>query len=226
MPVPIFDAPTRAILVKMADYYLPSVSPDTGKKLYDIVNFLETFLSAFDQDPPRIFAGGPFSDRHPSADVPAPANDFQSSLPLTRYQRLAWQLRLNGPKALAGEPFIVLSDDLRNNYTGLRDVLTTGLTFALRLANDVGVKRGVMPAELFWAAGPDFRQVFPGLLCEAAFSAPEYGGNLATWPEVFYPGDSLPAGYTPAQVANSTPDPFPTETLAAVLLDIANILEA
>src|SRR5690348_15346825 len=98
----------QRMLAKLADFILPS----HGKQIYDIVSFVEIFLSAFDQNPPTIYAGGPFSGRHPLPGQPAPGNSFTQFLPLTRYQRLAWQLRINGPKALDQEPFIVLSADL------------------------------------------------------------------------------------------------------------------
>ena len=110
------------MLAKLADFILPS----RDKQIYDIVGFVEAFLSAFDQDPPAIYAGGPFSGRHPLPTDPAPADSFTQFLPLTRYQRVAWQLRINGPDALDQEPFIVLSNDLKNNYTGLADIISGG----------------------------------------------------------------------------------------------------
>src|SRR5438874_2032322 len=91
----------QRMLAKLADFILPSRSG--GKQIYDIAGFVETFLSAFDQDPPAIYAGGPFSGRHPLPTDPSPTDNFSQFLPLTRYQRLTWQLRINGPDALAQE---------------------------------------------------------------------------------------------------------------------------
>jgi hypothetical protein len=218
----VFTPRQQQMLVKLANFILPRHSPTTDQPVFDIVNYLETFLSAFDQDPPKIYAGGPFSGRHPIAGDPAPSNAFAEFLPLSRYQRLAWKLRLGGPESLDQEPFIFLSDDLKNNYTGLRDILSEGLSSAVALEDGMA-PRPVMAGVLLSAAGPDFNHVFFGLLAEAAFSAPEYKGNLAAWPEIFYPGDSLAAGYSGAEISDPAPgqDPFSIQPLAKVLFDLA-----
>lgn len=109
----------KQMLAKLADFILPSGSG--GKQIYDLVGFVEGFLSAFYKDPPTIYGGGPFSGRHPVSTDPAPVDSFSQFLPLTRYQRLAWQLRINGPAALDQELFIVLGGDIKNNYTGLAE---------------------------------------------------------------------------------------------------------
>jgi len=210
------------MLAKLADFILPTRSPKTGKQIYDIVGFVEAFLSAFEQDPPAIYAGGPFSGRHPLPVDPAPANNFAQFLPLTRYQRLVWQLRINGPEALDQEPFIVLSDDLKNNYTGLTDIISQGLTSAAALEDDMA-PRPVMADVLLSATGPDFQGIFFSLLAQAAFSAPEYKGNVTGWQEIFYPGDSLPNGYKDADVTQPDPgpDPFPIPVLGTIFFDLA-----
>ena len=61
---PLFDRHARNMLSLLADSYLPIRSPDSDDIVYDIAGYLETLLSAFDQDPPSIYAGGPYSDRH------------------------------------------------------------------------------------------------------------------------------------------------------------------
>ncbi len=219
---PVFTPRQQQMLVKLANFILPRHSPTTGQPVFDIVNYLETFLSAFDQDPPKIYAGGPFSGRHPLPGDPAPSNAFEEFLSLSRYQRLAWKLRLEGPESLGQEPFVFLSDTLKNDYTGLRDILSEGLSSAITLEDGMA-PRPVMAGVLLSAAGPDFNHVFFALLAEAAFSAPEYKGNLATWPEIFYPGDSLAAGYSGTEISDPDPrpDPFPTRPLAKAFFDLA-----
>ena len=65
----------------------------------------EQLLTAFDSDPPRPFAAGPFSDRNPiptDDGLPSqvqPENGFLSFLPLTRTQELAWRLEIYGSAA-------------------------------------------------------------------------------------------------------------------------------
>jgi hypothetical protein len=207
------------MLAKLADFILPSRSG--GQQNYDIVGFVETFLSAFDQDPPAIYAGGPFSGRHPLPTDPAPQNSFNQFLPLTRYQRLAWKLRINGPDDLDQEQPIFLSQDLKN-YTGLADIISQGLTSAAGLEDGMA-PRPVMADVLLSATGPDFREIFFALLAQAAFSAPEYKGNKTSWQEIFYPGDSLPTGYKDADVtqADPGPDPFPIPALGKIFFDLA-----
>ena len=226
-PVPLFNKRDRDMLDRLADYLLPIHSPDSGERVYDFVAFLEAFLSAFEVEPPRIYAGGPFSDRNPVPGAPAPPNDFKQSLPLSRYQRLAWTLRLHGPQAVVEtDPFVVLSDHLKNNYVGLREIVFDGLQKAVRLADDFS-PRPVSPDALLLQAGPDFRVVFRGLVVEAAFSAPEYGGNLGTWPVIYYPGDSQPNGYSDSDVSNPGPgpDPFPIHTLGELILTLSTVFE-
>lgn len=206
------------MLAKLADFILPS----RDKQIYDIVAFVEAFLSAFDQDPPAIFAGGPFSGRHPLPTDPGPADSFTQFLPLTRYQRLAWQLRINGPDALDPEPFIALSADLKNNYTGLADIISTGLTSAVNMEDGMA-PRPVMADVLLSNTGPDFQTIFLPLLAQAAFSAPEYKGNISAWKEVFYPGDSLPLGYKADDITlpDAGPDPMAIPVLGTIFFDLA-----
>jgi len=113
------------MLSLLADSYLPIRSPDSGEIVYDIAGYLETLLSAFDQDPQSIYAGGPFSDWHGSAQ-----NNFKEFLPLSRYQRLACKLRLGGPAALKDEPGIFLSDEFKKSYLGLHQIIMEGLARA------------------------------------------------------------------------------------------------
>jgi len=224
--MPLFDTNAQKMLARLADSYLPIRSPDSGKIVYDVSAYLESFFSAFNQDPPRIFAGGPFSGRNAPPGGSAPPNDFQQSLPLSRYQRLAWKLRLHGPEDLADEPFVVLSDELKNNYVGLAETVFEGLNGAERLAND-RFPRPVDADDLLRAAGSDFMAVFPDLVAEAAFSAPEYMGNLGTWPEIFYPGDSLPVGYSEPAISQAGPgeEPYPIHELADILLWFSTIVQ-
>jgi len=225
MPDPVFNQREQAMLRKLAGFILPIHSPENGNPVYDIVAYLQGLFSALNQDPAAIYAGGPFSGRHPLPGDPPPGDDFKQFLPPSRYQRLAWTLRLDGPEALRAEPFISLSDDLKNNYTGLRDVISAGLTSAINMEDGMA-PRPVMAGVLLSAAGSDFEQAFLQLIAEAAFSAPEYGGNLAAWSEISYAGDSLPAGYSGTQISDPDPDPngFPIQPLANLLFDLTVVV--
>jgi len=65
---------------------------------------------------------------------------------------------------------------------------------------------------------------------EGLYSVPEYGGNrgLAGWRDISYPGDSQPAGYSPAQVTDSDgPDPVQqTKVITDVLKFLSQISQA
>jgi hypothetical protein len=224
MSDPVFTQREQQMLRKLAGFILPVHSPDHGDEVYDLAGYLQNFFTALSSDPPGIYGGGPFSGRHPVPDDPPASNDFKQFLGLTRYQRLAWKLRLEGADSLAGEPFVFLSNDLKKTHTGLVDVISEGLASAIALED--GMAKPVMADVLLSAAGPDFRRVFPGLLAEAVFSAPEYGGNLGAWKEIFYPGDSLPAGYKGTAISDvdSAPDPFPIQPLADLIFNLTVVL--
>src|SRR5438128_1022558 len=118
-----FNQAERDMLTRLADSFLPGNALDSSERVYDFVTFIESFLSAFDQAPPRIYAGGPFSNRNAPASASL-SNDFKESLPLSRYQRLAWKLRIGGAQALATEPFVVISKDMKN-LTGLDEIISS-----------------------------------------------------------------------------------------------------
>jgi len=223
MPDPFFTLREQQMLRKLAGFILPLHSPDNGKDLYDIVGYLQNLFTALTQNPPSIYRGGPFSGRHPKPGDPPGDDDFNQFLPMTRHQQLAWNFRLNGPDSVAAQPFIVVSDEVRKTYsTGLIDLISEGLRRAIQLEDGMAPRR-VMAGVLLSEAGGDFQIMFFQLIAEASFSAPEYGGNLAAWQEIFYPGDSLPAGYTGNQISDPDPDAqrFPIQPLAGILFDFA-----
>ena len=61
--------------------------------------YIDTLLDAFAYDPPRIFAGGPFSGRW-GGDA-----SFENWMSLGRMQELAWRTRIEGSQGLAEREF-------------------------------------------------------------------------------------------------------------------------
>jgi gluconate 2-dehydrogenase gamma chain len=165
-----FSAAQRANLAALADHVLP------GAARLGAVEYIEQLLSAFDFDPPRIHAGGPFSGRRPFAEHGRasdsfPPADFEHWLPLDRVAERAWRLRLYGSSE--GDPL--------GPVTGLRPLLQQG-------------------ADLRWSAQSDeFRTRFTELVIEACYADPVYGGNRgeAGWRALGFEGDSLPLGFMP-----------------------------
>ena len=171
-----FNEPERRALARLADHVLP------GAAQAGAVEYIETFLTAFDHDPPRIHAGGPFSGRRPHASGAASEASFDDFVPLDRVQERAWRLRLYGSGP----------DDPLGQVTGLRPMMLEGARHALtRAESDVAGA---------WSATTEaFRERFTELVVEATFGDPVYGGNRAQagWELIQFEGDSLPLGFTP-----------------------------
>jgi hypothetical protein len=224
-----FSEAERRALGALADRFLPPDDLPGGAAL-GAVEYIESLLTAFDSDPPRIFAGGPFSGRRPFADADgapktrSPIDEFARFLPLTRAQDAAWRLRLYGS---AGVPGGGPNDHVLPPVVGLRDVIRGGLVTAMESAP--GPLEGLTKIEMGSVVrdlDASFRDTMQRLVIEAALAAPEYGGNrrLAGWRMIHHPGDSLPLGYTffdattgtnrerpeaPVSTADPGPDPEP-----------------
>ena len=180
----------RAMLAKLADVVIPPDDQPGGAAL-GTVEYTDRLILALNYTTPRVYAGGPFSDRAGGAE-----NDFASFIDLDRVNYAAWQTYL----------------------PALHDQLKQGLA----AARAMNVKD---PQALFDALDPDFKDLLIDLVSEAAFAAPEYGGNpgLRGWQMIHFEGDSLPNGYSAEQVSQPTasdPEPLTADVkqiLAAVV---------
>jgi hypothetical protein len=203
------DAEWRA-LNALADLVLPPDDAPGGAAL-GAATYIDTLLRAFDFDPPLIHAGGPFSGRQPFANPTGggastnfPPNDFANFVPLSRVADRAWRLRLFGSANVpGGGP----NDGLLGPVVGLRDTIKNGLAAAMAASSEP--LESLDPdalAAVFAKLDPDFTQTFAELVVEAAFAAPEYGGNgqLAGWTMVHYDGDVQPLGYSVFDSSTST----------------------
>lgn len=178
---------------------------------------IDALLGAFRTDPPRIWAGAPFSDRGGS-----PVNHFERFLSLDRYERRAWRIRIEGTKGLkrlewAG-PVKGWQATYRDGLAAL-DRAAGGDGFASRPAPE----RELLVRTSGEAAITALVDVaFPHTV-EFLYGAPEYGGNRdgLGWRITSFDGDVLPRGYTRAEIEQPGPGgeatpPLPPE-LAAVL---------
>jgi hypothetical protein len=216
-PAPTYftDAERRA-LGALAGYVLPDGK--TKGDAYGTVAYTELLLTAFEYDPPRIHAGGPFSGRTPLVDPNTgtaasarPDNGFASFVPLTRVAEAGWRLRLFGGTGPTGQ------------VIGLRDQVRDGLAKAATHAGAPLETLDTAGLDKLWSNLPsDFTDLVTSLVIEGALAPPEYGGNpnLAGWKLAHYPGDSLPLGYAQwdakagvyrerPDAPCSTPDPGP-----------------
>jgi len=233
-----FTDAERSALDARADAVLPPDDGPGGAAL-GAVPYIERLLTAFDVDPPAIFAGGPFSGRAPNPaanGTPSstfPPNDFANFLPLDAVSERAWRLRLYGSKGVAGG---APNEALLGPVVGLRDAVKNGLAAAIKDAPQA--LEVMLPADLadyFNKLEITFRNLLIELVFQAAFAAPEYGGNpgLAGWKMVHYEGDVQPLGYSifstdanaykerpdaPMSTANVGPDPQPmtADTIAFI----------
>lgn len=226
----IFTPAERSLLEQLADVIIPPDDTPGGAKL-GTVAYIEGLISAFyGVGIPRIYAGGPFSDRNPNPDGSFPSNDFLSFIELDRVNDAAWRLFVFGSIGLpSGAP----NEALLGPVVGLHDQLKQGLDAAIAM-------KVADPAKLFDALDDDFRQLLIELVTEAAFSAPEYGGNpnLAGWQLVHFEGDSQPQGYSqfdgtnyverpeaPLSTPNPGDDPDPLDdNVQSLLVTVVGVL--
>jgi hypothetical protein len=231
----IFTGDQLAMLRGFADVVIPEDDLPGGAKL-GAVEFIEGLITAFADATPRIFAGGPFSDRSP-IDGATPANDFASFIELDRVKDAAWRLIVFGS---AGLPGGAPNEALLGPVVGIKDQLVTGLDQAIATA-----KRPIdeLSADdfqnLFDSLDSELQTLVIELTIEGAFCAPEYGGNvgLAGWSLCHFEGDSLPRGYSqldgsqyverpdaPLSTANpSDPEPL-TDDLRETLRLVVTVL--
>lgn len=81
---------------------------------------------------------------------------------------------------------------------GLRGEVRTLLAHARMLDADLATKSAAERLRLFNLLSEGERDLLLELMCQAAFSAPEYGGNAAGdgWKQIHFEGDSQPLGYS------------------------------
>jgi hypothetical protein len=146
-----------------------------GAREADVVRYVDTLLSAFDDHPARVFAGGPWSNRHTSG-----TDHLADFVPLEERQLLAWRSRVA---------------DLRKRVTAAVVELDSAAG-----GDFVGSSTVVQDKAL--AASTDARDVLFTLTIEGMYSVPEYGGNagLVGWKEIAWAGDVQPVGYSAAEV--------------------------
>jgi hypothetical protein len=178
--LPIYLSPAEYDAVAAAvDRLVP------GAAAAGVADYIDGFLGAFQQDPPRIWAGGPFSGR---AGGEA---SFASWLALTPLDELAWRTRIEGSRGLPEREW-------NGPVVGLQERYRDGMA---RLGEDFVDLPGDTQEERL-QADKRFRALLYQHACEGMYGAPEYGGNrdLAGWTAIGFDGDVLPRGYSDEEV--------------------------
>lgn len=235
-PAKFLTAAERSTLAAVADVILPPDDTPGGADL-GAVDYVEQLLTVFDRaangTTPEIWAGGPYSGRAPYSDgrggasTHYPRNDFAQFLGLDRVATAAWRLRLYGSAAIGGGPNDHVEgvgpvNGLRND---VRDALAKLDSAAGAAFDTLDATRA---ATVFSNLDTAAHDMLVTLVSEAAFAAPEYGGNpdLAGWKLVGFAGDMQPLGYSmfdraigdyrelpdaPVSTPNPGPDPAPLD---------------
>jgi hypothetical protein len=168
---------------------------------------IDALLGAFSARPPKIYAGGPFSDRGGSR-----VNHFDDFLTLDRYERKAWELQIRGSRGRKQLEF-------NGPVKGWQQIYREGLA-ALEAAaggNFAGALAPLADVILLTsgdAAITELMDIAVVHTMQFMYGAPEYGGNrnLVAWKYAHYAGDVQPVGYTRQQIEE--PDP-PSAAAAA-----------
>jgi len=180
----VVTAATARLIPGPADE--PSEAGHPGAREAGVVHYVDLMLSAFDDDPPRIYAGGAWSDRSGGSE-----NLMESFVPLSPAEERAWRKRIT---------------ELQRRYVAGIAALdrAAGFDFA-----------AVSPARQDEILASKPRAAFRRLLFEHAvegmYAVPEYGGNreLAGWAEIGYAGDVAPRGWPDEKVTEPEADPAP-----------------
>ncbi|MGO9711727.1 MAG: hypothetical protein ACLQBL_22875 [Polyangiaceae bacterium] len=235
---PEFSPDEVRALNALADAVIPP-DADPGGAALGAVAYIERLVTAFDGASVTIFADGPFSGRMPypaSNGQPSstfPIDDFANWLELDRVNAVAWRLNVLGSSAVSGG---APNETLLGTVVGIRAQIHQGLATAI--AQNATPLDQLSPSDLaaaFNDLDADFQSLLIDLVTEAAFAAPEYGGNPggAGWTLCHFEGDSLPLGYSqwngttyveradsPLSTPNPGADPAPLTSDVTNLLDL------
>jgi hypothetical protein len=170
----VLDAATRRLIPGPGD---DPGETSPGAHEANVVNYIDIMLSAFSFSPPKVHAGGPWSNRAGGTE------DFMAEfVPLDRAQNYAWQQRI----------------------TNYQQQYTTGIALLDQLAGGdfTSVSKTQQNSILATGQAVSFTQLLFSHAIEGMYAVPEYGGNanLVGWRDIKWPGDSQPRGYTNAEV--------------------------
>jgi hypothetical protein len=162
----------RAVVAAAAERLVPADPPCPGATAAGAVDYIDGLLDAFAVDPPRIWAGGPYSGRHGGEA------SFEQWLPLGPMEEQAWRARIG---------------EWQRQYRELLDAL--GPDFATaggaeqdrRLAAVAGLRRLL------------YEHTCEGVYGDPAYGG---NRDRATWDAIGWIGDIQPRGYTEVEVSS------------------------
>lgn len=181
-----FTEHEAAVIKAAAARLVPGPDDDPVEKLYNspgaseagVVHYIDHMLAAFSFRVPKIFAGGPWSDRHGGDE-----NHMKHFVPLAPRQRAAWKKRIAQLQPAYRKAVKQLDAAAGGNFA------TASTSTQDKVLTDLG----------------DVRDLIFGHTIEGMYSVPEYGGNhdTAGWKGIYWPGDAQRRGYTAKEVETS-----------------------
>ena len=200
-----FTKSERRTLEALVDTIIP---PDDmpGAAALGAVGYIEGLLTMFDARRPRLYAGGPFSNRNPLIDFATgtpgkkrPKNAMKKFVPPNRLQALYWRWQIvgtielgkNDPAAralvepldaqLGGAPLVGLRDLYRDGLAQLDTSSREAHGVPFVDLDDAARNQVATAARLSLPVDPRRDRNFIDLVVqntvEALFAVPEYGGN-------------------------------------------------
>jgi hypothetical protein len=181
----------------------PAEAGHPGAREANIVGYIDTMLGALRVHPPKVYAGGPFSNRNAAG-----RDDMAHFLKLPTAIHDHWRSRLATLRQQYGAG--VVAYDHAAQQMGAADYTKLSQS----------QQDQVLAADL--KANPNgFTNLLFTHTTEGMYSVPEYGGNesLVGWKEIKFRGDTQPTGWPDAQVSDGDgPDPYqPTPIVQQVL---------
>jgi Gluconate 2-dehydrogenase subunit 3 len=176
------------VVCRIADRLLPPHGAFAGGSAAGTAEYVDRTLGAFTFDPPRIWAGGPYSGRF-GGDA-----SFDEFLPLSRLETLAWRTRIEGSQGIPDREW-------NGPVRGWQEVYREGI--AALGADFLEVDDETQDARL--GSVRELKDLLFEHACEACYGAPEYGGNrnLTGWRAIGYAGDVQPRGWSDDEVTRA-----------------------
>jgi hypothetical protein len=162
-----------------------------GAAAAHVANYIDGLLGAFTFEPPRIWAGGPFSGRHGGSA------GFEHFVALTPLDELAWRTRIEGSRDLPEREFNGRVVGWQEHYR--RGLEALGADFAGLAAQDQDARLD---------QGAEFKALLYIHACEGMYGDPVYGGNHegVGWTFIDFDGDVQPRGFTDVEVTSPERD--------------------
>lgn len=190
------DEASFALLVAVMDTLIPAANGRAGAVAARAPWYVAELLGAFDSDPPKIFAGGPYSGRHGGVD------GFSQFQRLTRVEEIRWRTTIEGSRGIAEREF-------NGPVIGLRERYAAGLRAINELAGggfaelDLDGRRGVLAQ-----GDAEFVELVYGHANEGTYGDPVYGGNfeMKGWDAIDFEGDRVPKGYSAKELVEPEGD--------------------